>query len=171
MTDRLLIGLCVAALLGASHWWAYDHGHDTASLEWKAKWEEQAGQLADAQRQAEQIQRDEELRRQSAITQVTRNAQEQIDQARADADRAHAAADSLRDQAKRLAASAGKACSNTGAASTGRTATTTAMVLADVFGRADQAAGELAAAYDRARIAGQTCEQAYKALSSGEQKQ
>lgn len=170
MTDRLLIGLCVAALLGVTHVLAYRHGAGTADNEWRAKWEQQASQLAQAEQQAERIQRSEELRRQVAINEVTKHAQTEIDQARADADRARAAADSLRDQAKRLAAGAGKACGNTGAASAGRTATATAMVLADLFGRADQAAGELAAAYDRARIAGQACQEAYQALRSGEVK-
>ena len=169
MTDRLLIAACIAGLLGVSHWWAYERGSSAASLEWQDKWNQQARQLADAEQQAERTQRSEELRRQAAINEVTKHAQEQIDQARADADSARAAADSLRDQAKRLAASAGKACGNTGAASAGRTATATAMVLADLFGRADEAAGELAAAYDRARIAGQACERAYKALSSAAQ--
>lgn len=169
MTDRLLIGLCVAALLGVTHVIAYRHGAGTADAEWTAKWEQQARQLADAERNAIQLARGEELRRQAAVNEVTRNAQEQIDQARADADRARAAADSLRDQAKRVASKAGAACGNTGAASAGRAATATAMVLADLFGRADEAAGQLAQYADRARVAGQACEQAYKALTKGEQ--
>jgi hypothetical protein len=40
------------------------------------------------------------------------------------------------------------------------------MVLADLLSRADERAGELAAAYDRARAAGLACEQAYDALLS-----
>ncbi|PZQ36549.1 MAG: DUF2514 domain-containing protein, partial [Pseudomonas putida] len=38
------------------------------------------------------------------------------------------------------------------------------MVLSDLLTRADARAGELAKAYDRARIAGQTCEASYNAL-------
>ncbi|MDP1045514.1 DUF2514 family protein, partial [Klebsiella pneumoniae] len=39
------------------------------------------------------------------------------------------------------------------------------MVLSDLLQRADKRAGELAAAYDRARIAGLTCERSYNSLS------
>ncbi|KAA0943668.1 DUF2514 family protein [Pseudomonas sp. ANT_H14] len=38
------------------------------------------------------------------------------------------------------------------------------MVLADVLKRADERAGEMAVAYDRARIAGLTCERSYESL-------
>ena len=41
------------------------------------------------------------------------------------------------------------------------------MVLSDLFQRADQRAGELAAAYDRARIAGLACERGYENLRLG----
>ncbi|GAB1617180.1 hypothetical protein PSN_2919 [Pseudomonas sp. NGC7] len=43
-------------------------------------------------------------------------------------------------------------------------ATRAAMVLSDLLARADERAGELAQAYDRAQIAGQTCEAFYDAL-------
>jgi hypothetical protein len=39
------------------------------------------------------------------------------------------------------------------------------MVLSDLLTRADARAGELAKAYDQARIAGQQCEAEYDALS------
>ena len=39
------------------------------------------------------------------------------------------------------------------------------MVLSDLLARADDRAGELARAYDRARIAGETCEAFYDALN------
>jgi hypothetical protein len=38
------------------------------------------------------------------------------------------------------------------------------MVLADLLSRADERAGELAAAYDRARASGLACERAYQSL-------
>jgi len=37
-------------------------------------------------------------------------------------------------------------------------------VLSELFQRADKRAGELAAAYDRARIAGQACERSYDSM-------
>jgi hypothetical protein len=39
------------------------------------------------------------------------------------------------------------------------------MVLSDLFQRADQRAGELAKAYDAARIAGLACQEAYRSLT------
>jgi hypothetical protein len=39
------------------------------------------------------------------------------------------------------------------------------MVLSDLLARADARAGELAKAYDRARIAGLACEASYNALT------
>ncbi|MGY2680808.1 hypothetical protein ACVWVZ_000142 [Pseudomonas tolaasii] len=47
-----------------------------------------------------------------------------------------------------------------------RSATRAAMVLSDLLQRADKRAGELAVAYDRARIAGLACERAYNSLES-----
>lgn len=41
-----------------------------------------------------------------------------------------------------------------------------ALLIADVLGRADQRAGELAEYADRARIAGQQCERDYDALTT-----
>ncbi|MEJ5866114.1 DUF2514 family protein, partial [Pseudomonas farsensis] len=43
----------------------------------------------------------------------------------------------------------------------GQAATRAAMVLSDLLARADARAGELAAAYDRARIAGLQCSSEY----------
>lgn len=44
---------------------------------------------------------------------------------------------------------------------------TTAMVLADLFSRADDAAGELAAAFDEARARGLGCEASYGTVAGG----
>ena len=52
----------------------------------------------------------------------------------------------------------------TAAVARGQAATRAAMVLSDLFARADARAGELAKAYDRARIAGLACEASYNAL-------
>ncbi|MGH2435332.1 MAG: DUF2514 family protein, partial [Pseudomonas sp.] len=52
----------------------------------------------------------------------------------------------------------------TAAVARGQAATRAAMVLSDLLARADERAGELAKAYDRARIAGQLCEASYNAL-------
>jgi hypothetical protein len=64
----------------------------------------------------------------------------------------------------KLADTAGSCPRDTGAAERGETATRAAMVLSDLLKRADARAGELAKAYDGARIAGQACERMYDAL-------
>lgn len=152
---RALPYVIAAALVAAVCLLFYRMGYDHADAAWQLKW-------AEASAAAEAQARTEEIRRQSEIEKVRTDAQDQIKQATADAAVATAAADSLRDHAKRLAA---KASQCAGAATGGQAANTAGLVLADVLARADQAAGELAAAYDRARIAGHACERAYDALS------
>lgn len=163
---RLLPYLLVVALGGGALFGAYRHGRTTSDVEWQAKWAAQAAELADTHAKAERIQRDEEQRRLSAITEVQTNARKAIDQAVADAAAADAAAAGLREQAKRLAARARTACSHPGTTAGSPPATGPADVLADVLSRADARAGELAAVADRARVAGLACERAYDALSA-----
>lgn len=100
--------------------------------------------------------------RQAALGKVTDEARTQVAAARRDAAAARAGADSLRT----AAAAAGRAC---GAASAGGSdpAAGTGPVLADVLGRADDVAGELAAALDESRAAGLACERAYRAVTAG----
>ena len=93
------------------------------------------------------------------------SAQEAIAQAQADAAAAGVESGRLREQARRLAARASQCASNPGAAQGGPAAGHPAMVLADLLSRADERAGELAAAYDRARASGLACERAYLSLT------
>jgi hypothetical protein len=89
----------------------------------------------------------------------------QIAQAVADADHARCS-DGLRCEAKlaaRLAAS--ERARGAATASEGAAGTTGSELLAELFRRADQRAGELAAIADQARIRGLTCEAAYDALT------
>ena len=105
--------------------------------------------------------RKEEQRRQAAVNKEASDAREQNKAASVDASTADAAGDRLHIEAGKFAATA---CGDPGAAQRGASATRAAMVLSELFQRADKRAGELAAAYDRARIAGQTCEAAYTTL-------
>lgn len=83
-----------------------------------------------------------------------------------DAAGADAAGQRLHDEAARLAATANDCAADPGVAARGQAATRAAMVLSDLFQRADKRAGELAKAYDRSRIAGLACESAYTALTN-----
>ncbi|MBU4630044.1 DUF2514 family protein [Pseudomonas sp. BF61] len=104
--------------------------------------------------------RQEEQRRQSVVNKEASDAREQNKAAGVDAGTADAAGERLHVEAGKFAATA---CSDPGAAQRSASATRAAMVLSELFQRADKRAGELAAAYDKARIAGLACE----AISAG----
>ncbi|PIB56172.1 DUF2514 domain-containing protein [Pseudomonas sp. 2995-1] len=106
--------------------------------------------------------RQEEQRRQASVNKEASDAREKNKSATVDAAAADAAGDRLHVEAGKFAATA---CGDPGVAQRGASATRAAMVLSDLLQRADKRAGELAAAYDRARIAGLTCEASYNSLS------
>lgn len=151
----------VAILIGA-----YEHGKDVADARWQNKWDEQALKLTKEKAIAERQARDEEQRRQSEIERIKSDAHNAIEMARSDAVAADLAATSLRDQADRLGKAAGRCTSNTSLTKGGDTASTPGMVLAYVLKRADERAGELAAAYDRSLTAGLACTRAYQSLTN-----
>ena len=155
----ILVCLCAGLLYGSYH-----HGVTVTDLRWKAFWAGQQVLHAKALAAATTANRREEQRRQAAINQVGNDAREQTDIALADAAGADVAGERVRAEAENLAA--GSTCSavDPGAAERGNTATRAAMVLSDLFQRADKRAGELAGAYDAARIAGLACESSYARL-------
>lgn len=167
----ILFGIALMLAISFCGWWlhhsGYQSGADAKELEWSAKWEQQAEQLATAKAKALVKAREEEQRRQSSIDKVRDDAEKQIALAERDALAASDAAAGVLEQAKRLAARAGKCSSNPTATQSGAPAAEPSVVLADVLGRADARAGELAAAYDRSRAAGLACERAYDALLAG----
>lgn len=122
----------------------------------RAEWSEAA-------RQAEARARSEEQRRQTAIEGIRRDAQEKIAAVAADAAAADDAAGRLRARVAELSRRPARCPS---AAGGGEAADAARLVLSDVFARLDQRAGELAEAYDRARIAGLACEAAYDMVGS-----
>ncbi|WGS46058.1 DUF2514 domain-containing protein [Burkholderia sp. JSH-S8] len=89
------------------------------------------------------------------------NASKQRDQARADADAADAAADGLREQVARFVGRAHDSAAPAGGAAAGSALD----LLADVFGRTDEAAGEFARIADQRGIAGRQCEIDYDSLT------
>lgn len=167
----ILFGIALMLAIGVCGWWlhhsGYQSGADAKELEWSARWNKQAEQQATAKAKATMEAREEEQRRQASIDKVRDDAEKQIARAESDALDARDAADGVLEQAKRLAARAGKCPSNPSATQSGAPAAEPSVVLADVLGRADARAGELAAAYDRSRAAGLACERAYDALRAG----
>ncbi|ORL69239.1 hypothetical protein B7H19_09905 [Pseudomonas putida] len=77
---------------------------------------------------------------------------------------ADAAGQRLHDDGAKFAAAISCPGTDTAAVARGQAATRAAMVLSDLLARADARAGELAKAYDQARIAGDLCEASYNAL-------
>lgn len=110
--------------------------------------------------------RTEEQRRTAAMQEIADATQASLAAVRADAVRARAAADRLRNAATAYAAAhCGGASPDTAAAPGSASAAGPGLVLADLFGRADDRAGELAAAFDAAHAAGVACERAYDTLT------
>jgi hypothetical protein len=152
------------ALVLASYWGAYQHGRSV---------ERSLGLTASAQRDSGEWQaealgqrdaREEEQRRAQAQEEARTHAHEQTQVADAGAADADAAGQRLQHAATQLAATISCPTPDPAAIARGQTATRAAMVLSDLLARADARAGELAKAYDRARVAGLACEASYTAL-------
>ena len=159
------IGLAAAVVLVASHWGAYEHGRSVEQA--------QAGQ-ATAQRDSgdrlaevigERGARQQEHQRAQAQEEARAYAYEQHQAANADAAGADAASQRLRNESAKLAAAVSCPGTDTAAVARGQAATRAAMVLSDLLTRADARAGELAKAYDQARIAGEQCEREHDSLT------
>ena len=154
----LLLGLLMAA---------YQRGARDTAKDWQDKWADQQVLEAKALAAASSANRAEEQRRQRAVNEAGNDARIHTVQAGADAVVADAAGQRLHDAARDLADRAGCAASGAAVAERGASATRAAMVLSDLFQRADRRAGELAKAYDAARIAGLACEAAYAGVRGG----
>jgi hypothetical protein len=154
----LLLGLLVAA---------YQRGASDTEKDWQGRWAGQQVLEAKALAAAGRVNRAEEQRRQGAVNEAGNDARIQTVKAGADAVVADAAGQRLHDAARDLASRASCAAGGAAVAKRGASATRAAMVLSDLFQRADQRAGELAKAYDAARIAGVACEAAYDGVRGG----
>ncbi|MDB5995282.1 MAG: hypothetical protein JWP42_2418 [Pseudomonas sp.] len=162
------IGVAVlVALLGLGAYIAYSHGESAADLRSQAKWDDQQTLQAKGLAAAATENRTEEQRRQTAVNQVMSDARKQQVAASNDGAGADAIGERVREQAGRLASNASCTAGDTGVAERGKAASRAAMVLSDLFQRVDKRAGELAKAYDSARIAGLACEMAYDGLRGG----
>ena len=157
----LLVALAASALLGAYH-----HGLSVKDAEWQSQWNARDTRDAQAKAESEAAARTREQAYQQSINKAVQDGQRTIDQATADASAARASADGLRGAADALAArlAASQVGGHSCTAAASQAATRAVMVLADVFKRADQRAGDLAADADQSRGRGVTCETAYISL-------
>ncbi|QHG64367.1 DUF2514 domain-containing protein [Pseudomonas putida] len=161
------IRVAVLLALLASYWGVYQHGRSVeraAASEASAK-RDSGDRLAEVI--GERAARQEEQRRAQAQEEARAHAQEVRTIADAGAAGADAAGQRLRDEAGNLAATVSCPGTDTAAVARGQAATRAAMVLSDLLTRADERAGELAKAYDAARIAGQQCEREHDSLFLG----
>lgn len=165
-----LVGALMIAALAGGGVVLYQSGHSAGEegerKTWQAKWDRQSAELAEARAQNVQLAREEEQRRQRAVDKVKQDAEQQIARVETDAAAASAVAAGVLEQARRLATRASQCASHSSVTQSGDAARQPAVVLADLLGRADARAGELARAYDRARTAGLACERAYHSLIS-----
>jgi hypothetical protein len=159
-----ILAFVVAAVVTWAWFDGRDYGATKANQSWQTKWDAQELKLANAKAVALEVARIEEHRRIKAIEDIQNESKKQIEQARADAAAADAVAIGLHEQARRLAARASKCTTDTAATIRSKAGAATNQLLADLFQRADEAAGTMAAAYDRARAAGLACERAYDAV-------
>jgi len=163
MTSWAIRSLVLLVLL-ATHYCAYQHGRSVEqAVAGQASAKKDSGDRL-AEVLGERSARQEEQRRAEAQEEARVHAHEERTIADAGAAGADAAGQRLRDDSAKLAATVSCPGTDTAAIARGQAATRAAMVLSDLLTRADERAGELAKAYDRARIAGQQCEQEYDAL-------
>ncbi|WP_353887524.1 DUF2514 domain-containing protein [uncultured Pseudomonas sp.] len=158
----------MVALLGVvgSYWLVYQHGQSVERAEATAASAQRDSGDRLAEVLGERGERTKEQQRADAQEEVRTHAQKQRTIAEGAAARADAAGQRLRDEAGKLAAAVGCPGQDPAVTARGEAARRAAMVLSDLLARADARAGELAAAYDRARVAGLACEAAYRVLNN-----
>lgn len=151
-------------LVLASYWGVYQHGRtvERAEAALKSSQRDSGERLAEVL--GERGARQEEQQRAEAQEEVRAHARKEHQVADVGAAGADAAGQRMRDDAASLAATVSCSATDTAAIARGQAATRAAMVLSDLLSRADARAGELAKAYDRARIAGLACEATYTSL-------
>ena len=163
----IITAVVLAALIGLGTWWHLSRVHAAE----KAVHAHYAGVLAeirDKTAAAARAFRATETAWRSAIDKEAEDGQTRIDLARRDAVAARVSADGLRADVARYRAAA-RSATNSGVAAAGPTASDALDLLADLFGRADEAAGELAEFADAAHAAGLTCQRSYDALTKPNQ--
>ncbi|WP_409264920.1 DUF2514 domain-containing protein [Pseudomonas sp. KCJK9000] len=158
------IRVAVLLALLASYWGVYQHGRSVERAEAATATAKRDSGDRLAEIIGERGARQEEQRRAQAQEEARAHAHEERTTADTGAAGADAAGQRLRDEAGKLAATVSCPGTDSAALARGQAATRAAMVLSDLLARADARAGELAKAYDQARIAGQLCERSYNAL-------
>lgn len=162
----LAVVLLTGAIFGAGSRW----GAHQSNIAWALKWQQRDADDATALAERQASARTEEQRRQGEIDAIKKKVGLQIAEAAADADRARAVSDRLHREAEKFAARLAereRAC-RAGTPERGQAETGGAVLLADLFRRADERAGELAREADEARARGAACAAAYDSIIRGD---
>lgn len=146
---KLITLLIVVSLYTALVWYVAD-------TKWQSKWEAQQLQIAVANQKHTEAVRKQEQTWQGKVDKVEQNAQDKINQANNDADVARKSTERLRLE---FSTYLRKHTKNSGVATTSTTTSSSEDLSADVFARINERARELAEYADKARVAGNACEQ------------
>lgn len=154
-----------AAALGASHWFAYDHGKSVQGSAWQSQWAQRDADDATARATAEAKERAKEQADQHYAEKVQRDATQALEQERLVSAGERAATERLRGELAKLQARLGGTGKTPATGASSASATRAAMVLSELYGSCQSRLGELSSAFDRARIAGLACEAQIDGLS------
>lgn len=136
----------------------YTNGQSNKDAEWSGKWKDQVAKLDKQKIEAVEAALVAERAARAKSLEASKDAQNQNAKVDAGVVDNGVAADRLRDAATKLAGSGANMPSAATLADRSAAATRAAMVLSELLDRSIQVNRELAAAYDRARIAGLACQ-------------
>jgi len=164
---RILPYIAAVLLVLGALFGAYHHGVSVTDATWQAKWSARDTLDVAARAANESAARAREQSYQHAIDKVVQDGQRTIDQLTADAAAERASRNGVQLTADKLAArlAAIQAGGHSCTAATSAAASRAVMVLADVFKRADERAGELAGYAQDSHARGITCEQSFDSLT------
>lgn len=161
--------LAISLLVVFSLWRTYNAGYDSADGAWKLQWAQR--DLADSTVALHRnvAERAEEQRRQAAVNEEQKRADEELAKVQADADAAEHARSGLQQQLAtvqwQLAGSETGRLSALAAASQAKAEA--GILLAQLLGEADDLAGKFAEEADERYVAGSTCERTYDKVTDG----
>jgi hypothetical protein len=160
--------LVALSLWGFGHW-RYTAGQTAENLVWSDKWSKRDAQDATTKAAREASERDEEQRRQMENNRIREDGEKQLAQANAAAANAQSVAGGLQLAIQRTKQQLAR--SETGrisaVASERQARADTAVLLAELYRKSDERAGNLSQYADRARIKGLMCEKAYESITAG----
>jgi hypothetical protein len=162
------IVLIVALSFWVFNHWRYTAGYDAADQAWQLKWSNRDASDAAETLKREGEERTAEQRRQLAINEEQKHAEEELAKARSDAAAADRAGVGLRKQLetlqRQLAGSETSRLSATVAASSARTEAS--ILLAQLLSESDEMAGKYATEADKSYVSGQSCERTYDKVTN-----